>query len=90
MLQVHCPPIWQKWAEGTGTCVASLKDGAVQVLIVHGENDRLLPLRNSQRLAALIPHAHLEVFTNCGHSPQEEVPHKLVASVQKFLAATNA
>lgn len=62
----------------------------VQVLIMHGQNDVLLPVTNSRRLAALIPHAHLVVFPDCGHSPQEEVPHSVASAVQQFLEATGA
>ena len=60
------------------------------MLIVHGENDRLVPLRNSRRLASLIPHSRLVVFPNCGHSPHEEIPDQLVSAVQEFLSVTNA
>ena len=63
------------------------KHSACQVLIVHGEDDRLVPLRNSKRLTALIPHSRLVILPECGHSPQEEMPHRLVSSVQEFLAA---
>lgn len=41
-----------------------------QVLIVHGENDALVPAANSRRLAAMLPGARLEVLPACGHNPQ--------------------
>lgn len=44
------------------------------VLIIHGENDALVPLFNSRRLAAALPNCRLEVIPKCGHCPQEVRP----------------
>lgn len=57
---------------------------AVQVLIIHGRHDRLIPVQNSQRLASLLPHAQLEVI-ECGHNPHEECPELFVNLVHSFL-----
>src|SRR5215210_3073716 len=43
-------------------------------LIVHGDNDRLVPLAAARALAARRPDFALEVIDNCGHVPQLEVP----------------
>ena len=56
----------------------------LQVLIIHGEKDALVPRWNSQKLAALLD-ADLEVFQDCGHMPMEEMPDRFIASVAKFL-----
>jgi pimeloyl-ACP methyl ester carboxylesterase len=61
-----------------------------QVLIIHGEGDALVPLSNSRRLAALLPGARLEVFSQCGHVPQEELPDKFVNSVADFVNGVRA
>ncbi len=50
-----------------------------QVLIVHGENDALVPAANSRRLAAMLPGARLEVLPACGHNPQ------VIISAQRML-----
>lgn len=57
-----------------------------QVLIVHGENDALVPAWNSQRLAALLPGCSLKVLPETGHMPMEERPHQFVAMVSEFLS----
>lgn len=63
-----------------------MKQHSAQVLIVHGDGDRLVPLRNSRRLAKLLGSAQLEIVPNCGHCPQEEHPEHFAALVQRFLA----
>ena len=42
------------------------------VLVVHGRDDRVIPLANSLRLLELIDHAQLHVFGRCGHWVQIE------------------
>ena len=54
------------------------------MLIVHGKHDRLIPVQNSQRLASLLPNAHLEIL-ECGHNPHEECPELFVNMVHSFL-----
>lgn len=53
-------------------------------LIVWGERDRDVPLKNGERLHALIPHSRLLVFRNCGHLPQEERPGEFAGLVTGF------
>jgi len=42
------------------------------VLLVHGREDRVIPLAVSQRLLEIIPNADLHVFSHCGHWTQIE------------------
>ena len=55
------------------------------MLIIHGENDRLVPAWNSQRLAALMPDAQSVTFPETGHVPHEERPADFVEVVGSFL-----
>lgn len=57
----------------------------VQVLIVHGDKDALVPLRNSVRLSKLLPNAELKVMKNAGHVPHEERPEEFLDLVHNFL-----
>jgi 3-oxoadipate enol-lactonase len=43
--------------------------GQIQVptLVVHGEEDVIMPLRNGEQLAKAIPHAELKTWPNAGH-----------------------
>jgi pimeloyl-ACP methyl ester carboxylesterase len=64
---------------------ATLARHRIPVLIVHGEQDRVVPIGNSRRLARRLPGCRLAVFTQCGHMPQEELPQGFVAAVAEFL-----
>jgi pimeloyl-ACP methyl ester carboxylesterase len=59
-------------------------------LIVHGDNDRLVPLAAARALAARRPQFTLDVIDNCGHVPQLEVPDQFLAAAMPWLAATLA
>jgi pimeloyl-ACP methyl ester carboxylesterase len=59
-------------------------------LIVHGDNDQLVPLAAARALAARRPDFALEVIDNCGHVPQLEVPDQFLAAAMPWLAATLA
>ncbi|KAL9233852.1 hypothetical protein vseg_008793 [Gypsophila vaccaria] len=55
------------------------------VLIITGDNDRLVPSWNSVRLSQAIPGSEVEIISKCGHLPQEEKPDELISMVTKFL-----
>lgn len=58
---------------------------APPVLIIHGENDRVVPLSNSKTLTELLPNAELVVMKDCGHVPHEEQPVRFAEIVKRFL-----
>lgn len=53
-------------------------------LLIWGENDKVIPLRNGRTLHRLIPDSRLVVFKNCGHSPHEEYPQDFLRIVVDF------
>jgi len=57
----------------------------VPTLVISGEDDQIVPVENSQRLAEDIPGADLVVFDNCGHLPQEECPSAFMSAVVDFI-----
>jgi len=57
----------------------------LQVLIIHGKSDALVPCWNSQKLATLLE-ADFEVFKDCGHMPMEEMPDRFISTVADFVA----
>ncbi|MCF7944861.1 MAG: alpha/beta hydrolase, partial [Spirochaetia bacterium] len=57
----------------------------IPVLIIHGAEDTVVPLKLSERLFVEIPGASLEVFNECGHVPQEECPDKTAEVINQFL-----
>lgn len=57
----------------------------VPTLVISGDDDRIVPLENSIRLAEDIPGSELVVIENCGHLPQEECPKAFMDAIDDFL-----
>jgi len=58
---------------------------AMPVLVVTGDDDRIVPTESSIQLSKEIPGAQLVVFNKCGHVPQEECPDQFMDALQGFL-----
>jgi pimeloyl-ACP methyl ester carboxylesterase len=56
-------------------------------LLIWGEHDVEIPLRDGEYLHRQIPRARLIVFRRCGHLPQEEYPREFAALVTDFCRA---
>ena len=54
-------------------------------LIIHGANDRVIPVEDARNASKLIPNSKLEVFARCGHCPHMEKPDELNKAVISFL-----
>ena len=65
-----------------------LADLTIPVLVVTGDDDRIVPTEQSMQLSREIPGAELVVLKDCGHVPQEECPDQFMTSMQAFLAGT--
>ena len=55
-------------------------------LVISGDDDRLVPVESSIRLAEQLPNAELVVIPDCGHLPHEECPEPFVDAVRAFLS----
>ncbi len=53
-------------------------------LLLWGEDDTVIPVRNGQNLYDAILNSRLVILKNCGHLPQEEKPEKFVEIVSEF------
>lgn len=53
-------------------------------LLIWGENDTVIPVRNGQCLYDAMLNSRLVVLKNCGHLPQEEKPERFVELVSQF------
>jgi pimeloyl-ACP methyl ester carboxylesterase len=56
------------------------------VLLLTGDQDRLVPPADTRKVAEQLPNASLVVFPGCGHVPQEECPTELWRVVDDWLA----
>jgi len=55
-------------------------------LLIHGTEDRLVPLAASREACRLRRDFRLEIFDDVGHVPQMEVPDRFVAAMRSFTA----
>jgi pimeloyl-ACP methyl ester carboxylesterase len=55
------------------------------VLVITGDDDRIVPTKDSIRLAGELPNASLEVIADAGHLPHEEQPQVFMEAVISYL-----
>ena len=61
---------------------------APPALFIFGEKDRLVPRAFLRHVRAALPSAEWELFENCGHVPQFEMPERTNERVRAFLGAS--
>ncbi|MFF4546559.1 alpha/beta fold hydrolase [Streptomyces sp. NPDC001435] len=77
----------QRWADAMVTPDEEISALPHRTLIVHGREDKVIPLANSLRLLELIPSAQLHVFGRCGHWTQIEWADTFNELVGDFLTS---
>ncbi|CDX33173.1 2-hydroxy-6-oxo-2,4-heptadienoate hydrolase [Mesorhizobium sp. SOD10] len=60
------------------------------VLVLHGREDRVIPVETSVRLSSLIPRSELHVFSNCGHWSHRDKAERFNGVVSEFFNAPGA
>jgi pimeloyl-ACP methyl ester carboxylesterase len=65
--------------------VPKIKDIKTPTLILWGDKDNLIGVNNVDNFLRDIPGSRAEIYQNVGHVPMEEVPGKVVESIQKFV-----
>lgn len=55
------------------------------VLVVTGEQDTLVPVADSRKLAVSLPNSSLTILPECGHVPQEECPDAFLNAVRAWV-----
>jgi pimeloyl-ACP methyl ester carboxylesterase len=63
-----------------------LNEFSLPVLVITGDDDRIVPTANSVRLAGELPDANLVIIPQAGHVPHEEQPAAFMAAVNEFLS----
>lgn len=76
----------QRWVEALATPEAAIAGLEHEVLIVHGRDDRVIPVEVSHRLSTLIDRSQLHVFGRCGHWTQIEHAGSFNRLVGDFLS----
>lgn len=75
----------QRWVDALASPEDLIATLPHETLVIHGREDRVIPLATSLRLANLIPRAQLHVFGQCGHWTQIEHASRFVRLVGDFL-----
>ena len=60
---------------------------AQPVLLLWGDQDRMVPIANAQDYLRALPDARLVVLPGIGHVPMEEAPSDVVAALRPFIGA---
>jgi pimeloyl-ACP methyl ester carboxylesterase len=68
-----------------GATTATFQAITVPTLVMHGQDDRLIPLADGRALAAAIPGARLITYPGVGHVPMEQIPDRSAADLKAFL-----
>ncbi len=72
------PPEVETWTDRYPTI-------EVPTLLIHGEEDVVVPSSVARRLVTHLPDARLEMLSGCGHVPPEERPQESLDLVLRFL-----
>lgn len=75
----------QRWVSALASPEEAIRAIPHETLIIHGREDKVIPLENSLRLCNLIPNAQLHVYGRCGHWTQIEHAGRFARLVKDFL-----
>jgi len=73
-------------AQGDAGLASQLDQLTLPVLVISGDDDRIVPTRYSVQLQSDLPDAQLVVIPTCGHVPQEECPQEFLNAVTAFIS----
>jgi pimeloyl-ACP methyl ester carboxylesterase len=76
----------QRWVDSMVIPDDELRALPHETLIIHGRDDKVIPLSNSLRLLELIEKSQLHIYGRCGHWTQIEWADDFNDSLVKFLA----
>lgn len=80
----------QRWVDAMCSPEADIRALPHEALVLHGREDRVIPLANSLTLAAWLPNSQLHVFGHCGHWTQIEHAARFNRLVGDFCAEADA
>lgn len=82
--------LWELTVASRPTGLAGqLNEFTLPTLVITGDDDRIVPTAQSERLAQELPNAQLAVVPACGHIAHEECPAPTLQVIDQFLASLN-
>ncbi|MDX1417509.1 MAG: alpha/beta hydrolase [Candidatus Promineifilaceae bacterium] len=79
----------QEWSVSPIDLTGKLSTISQPALVITGDNDKVVPVGDSARLANTLPNAQYAVLTTCGHVPQEECPERFEDTLNAWLTEHN-
>lgn len=80
----------QRWVDAMCSSETAIRGLPHETLIVHGREDKVIPLSNSLTLNQWIPNSQLHVYGQCGHWTQIEHAARFAQLVSGFFAEADA
>lgn len=84
------PPPRQRWIHALASADTAIAALPHETLVVHGRDDKVIPMATSLKLLSLIPRSQLHVFSQCGHWTQVEHTARFSQLVEGFLCEADA
>lgn len=75
----------QRWVDALASAEVDIRALPHETLIIHGRDDRVIPLQTSETLLRWIDRSQLHVFGRCGHWTQIEHASRFTRLVGDFL-----
>ncbi len=79
----------QRWVDAMASREADIRAIPHETLVMHGRDDRIIPLSNSITLARWIDRSQLHVFGRCGHWTQIEHAGRFARLITDFFKEAN-
>jgi 2-hydroxymuconate-semialdehyde hydrolase len=80
----------QRWIDAMCSPEAQIRALPHETLVIHGRDDKVIPLSTGQTLAQWIPKAQLHVFGQCGHWTQIEHTARFNRLITNFFDEADA
>lgn len=80
---------WLQWLDvlGSDTAINSHYDTLPPTLIIHGQQDAIIPAFQAEKLAAHLPSATLHLLPDCAHAPHLHDAAKVRQLMEDFISA---
>jgi len=76
----------QRWVDAMASPEADIRALPHETLVIHGREDKVIPLSTSLTLASWIERSQLHVFGRCGHWTQIEHSGRFARLVLDFFS----
>ena len=73
------------WGSASNNFVSKINEITQPVLVISGDKDAIVPLKDSRKLDSELPNSTLEIIVNSGHVPQEETPDLFIKAIEPWL-----